>query len=509
MTLSRTTASRLTRTLLVAAVAAVPVVALASPASAMANVTKADFSGGTLTVQGNAIWDRPITVDGVVMGTSDAGGNFTITRSGYVPPADCTVDVNDGSAKPTTVIVKGCTLTTATVAMLPDRAELGPFTVGVQLGSTPVSFPGSIGPDSWQIVAGSLPKGLTMTVPQPTARPLPNTPEQLTYALISGTPTVAGTGSITFKATDVRGLTSTRTYTVTVDPARPVAITPEPWSPLTVGSSSNLWIDGSGGLTPYSWAVTAGSLPPGTTLIQDAATGPSVRVGGTPTTAGTFSWTLKLTGTQGGTTTRDFTVTVADPAAPAPEPTPAPAPDPAPAFMSIQSFTLNPAAVPGGGAATGTVTVSTPAPAGGTAVILSSSNPQLASVPATVTVPAGATSATFPIATTTVAFDRSATIDATYAGTLQAKLTVTAPVAVNADTVSIGRAEYDTAKHQLRVDATSSGSGAILRVYFTGTDTLIGTLSGGSGQFTVSVNPVDITVRSSLGGTAARAVTAK
>ena len=127
----------------------------------------------------------------------------------------------------------------------------------------------------------------------------------------------------------------------------------------------------------------------------------------------------------------------------------------------------------------------------------------------TVTVPAGATSATFPIATTAVAFTQSATIDATYAGTLQAKLTVTAPVAGQRRRVSIGRAEYDTAKRQLRVDATSSGSGAILRVYFTGTDTLIGTLSGGSGQFTVSVNPVDITVRSSLGGTAARAVTAK
>jgi hypothetical protein len=504
----RASASTVTRTVLVAAVAATPLL-MTTPAFAMANVTRADFSNGTLTVAGNAIWDRTITVDGVPMGTSDAGGNFTITQPGYTPPADCTIDVNDGSARATNVTLKGCTPTAATVAMLPDRAELGPFTAGVELGSTIVSFPGSIGPDSWQIVAGALPKGLTMTVPQPTARPLPNTPQQLTYAQISGTPTTAGTGSITFRATDSRGLTATRTYTVTVNPALPVAITPEPWSPLTVGSSMNLWIDGSGGVTPYSWAVTAGALPPGMTLIQDAATGPNVRVGGTPTTAGTVTWTLQLTGTQGGTTTRDFSVTVAEPVAPAPEPTPTPAPDPAPVFMSIQSFSLNPSTVAGGAGSTGTVTLTTTAPAGGTAVILSSSNPALATVPATVTVPAGATSATFPITTTAVAFDQSATIDATYAGTLQSKLTVTAPVPPNADTVSIGRAEYDTAKHQLRVDAASSGSGAVLKVYFTGTDTLIGTISGTGSQFTVSVNPVNITIRSSLGGTASKAVTAK
>jgi Putative Ig domain len=506
---TRASASTVTRTLLVAAVAATPLL-LTTPAFAMANVTTASFSNGTLTVTGNAIWDRPITVDGVVMGTSDGGGLFTITQPGYTPPADCTVDVNDGSAKATTVTLKGCTPTVATVAMLPDRAELGPFTVGVNPGSTVVSFPGSIGPDSWQIVAGALPKGLTMTVPQPTARPLPNTPQQLTYAQIVGTPTTPGTGSITFKATDSRGLTATRTYTVTVNPGAPLTMAPEAWaSPLRVGESDSQWVDAGGGVQPYSWSVVGGAVPTGMTFVNDIPGGTPVRVTGTPTTAGDFTWTLRMTDALGTTLTQNFTATVAAPLAPAPEPAPAPAPQPAPVSMSIQSFSLNPATVAGGAASTGTVTVSTTAPAGGTAVILSSSNPQLAAVPATVTVPAGATSATFPITTTAVAFDQSATIDATYAGTLQSKLTVTAPVPPNADTVSIGRAEYDTAKNQLRVDASSSGSGAVLKVYYTGTDTLIGTISGTSGQFTVGLNPVNITVRSSLGGTASKAVTAK
>ena len=510
MALSRTSVSRLTRVLLVASVAAAPIV-MASPASASTVISRADFSAGNLTIVGVANAGRTITVDGVAMATTTiSSGSFTINRSGYTPPADCTVDINDGSFTASTIRLNGCTPTVATAAMLPDRAELGPFTAGVSVtGNAVVSFAGSIGPDSWQIVGGALPTGVRMIVPQPTQIPKPNPPQQLTYIQLAGTPTTAGTGTVTFRATDSRGDTATRTYTVTVNPAVPVAITPQPWSPATVGEFTNLWIDGSGGVLPYSWAVTAGALPPGMTLIQDSLAGPSVRVGGTPTTAGTFTWTLKLTDAHALTTTRTFTATVADPATPVADPTPTPTPQPAPAFMSIESLMLNPASVDGGTSSTGTVTVSTAAPAGGTSVFLASSDPAVASVPATVTVPEGATSATFPLTTAVVPFTRSATIDATYAGTLQAKLTVNAAPVPNADAVSISRVEYDTAKRQLRVEATSTGSGAVLRVYFTGTDTLIGTLSGGSGQFNVSVNPLNITIRSSLGGTAAQAVTAK
>jgi|GEM_PF-1726263 len=504
------TLATLTKLAVATALVIAPTVLLASPASALANVTRAEYSGGTLLIQGNAIWDRPITVDGLAMTTSDGGGNFTITRGGYTPPADCTVDVNDGSSRPTTVRLKGCTVTAdpAPAEIIPDTAELGTFIAGQRTSSAVVSFVGGIGPTKWQITAGTLPAGLTMTVPTPTQRPLPNTPQQLTYALIQGIPTVAGTGSVTFRVTDANGLTASRAYTIRVNPALPLAITPEPWSPVVVGSFGNLWIDGSGGLTPYSWAVTGGALPPGMTLTQDAASGPSARVGGTPTAAGTYDWTLRLTDGQGSTTSQAFSVTVAPAPAPVPDPTPTPTPTPAPPSVSIASLSLNPTLVQGATSSTGTVTLTAAAPAGGTAVILSSGNPQAAAVPATVTVPAGATSATFPITTGTVAASTSVPIEATWAGTFTENLTVTAGAAV-ADTVSVSRAEYDSAKQQLRVDATSSGSGAILRVYLTGSDNPIGTLSGGTGQFTVPVAPQGVTVRSSLGGSATRTVTVR
>jgi len=82
------------------------------------------------------------------------------------------------------------------------------------------------------------------------------------------------------------------------------------------------------------------------------------------------------------------------------------------------------------------------------------------------------------------------------------------------DTISIQLAEYSAGNAQLRVEATGSNASATLRVYVTSTNTLIGTLrnDGGGryrGDFSWPTNPQNITVRSSLGGSASRTVTLK
>ena len=81
----------------------------------------------------------------------------------------------------------------------------------------------------------------------------------------------------------------------------------------------------------------------------------------------------------------------------------------------------------GGNGVTGTVTLTAPAPAGGVVVALSSNNTLLVTVPATVTVPAGQTSATFPCGTNllTGLLDVLINISASLNGTVQvAALTV-------------------------------------------------------------------------------------
>jgi hypothetical protein len=77
-----------------------------------------------------------------------------------------------------------------------------------------------------------------------------------------------------------------------------------------------------------------------------------------------------------------------------------------------------------------------------------------------------------------------------------------------ADTVTISRAQYSTSKGKLTVQASSSaGTSAVLQVFDTATNALIGTLPAtGKGTFRVSPAPTNITVKSSLGGSASAAV---
>jgi hypothetical protein len=103
-----------------------------------------------------------------------------------------------------------------------------------------------------------------------------------------------------------------------------------------------------------------------------------------------------------------------------------------PPTLSLSSLTLNPASVSGGNSSTGTVTLSGPAPSGGAQVALASNNTTAANVPSSVTVAAGATSATFTVTTRTVAASTPVTISASYGGvTKTASLTVTAAAGPN------------------------------------------------------------------------------
>ena len=102
-------------------------------------------------------------------------------------------------------------------------------------------------------------------------------------------------------------------------------------------------------------------------------------------------------------------------------------------FPAPASVTAAPAAISGGTATTGTVMLTRPAVTGGIIVTLSSDS-ALASVPAAVTVPAGAISATFMITTISPgSTDGTAHLTASCdGGTQSATLTVTHPVALPA-----------------------------------------------------------------------------
>jgi hypothetical protein len=105
---SRPSASR--RVVLAATLLAGVISGAAFPAvgQATVSVSRAELSGTNLRIEGTAIANRTITVDSVAMGTSDGSGSFRIEQDPFAAPADCTVDVNDGSATPTTATLSGC-----------------------------------------------------------------------------------------------------------------------------------------------------------------------------------------------------------------------------------------------------------------------------------------------------------------------------------------------------------------------------------------------------------------
>jgi len=188
---------------------------------------------------------------------------------------------------------------------------------------------------------------------------------------------------VTLSPTSVIGGTSS-TGTVTLS-------SPAPTGGTAVSLSSN---STSKGVTvPASVTVASGST---TATFTTSTTGVTANV------SATISAVL-------GSTTKTAALTVTAP--------------------TLLSAALNPTSVTGGASSSGTVTLSGPAPAGGTVVTLSSNDvAKGVTVPASVTVASGSTSATFTTATTAVTANITATISATLGATTKtATLTVAVP----------------------------------------------------------------------------------
>ena len=88
----------------------------------------------------------------------------------------------------------------------------------------------------------------------------------------------------------------------------------------------------------------------------------------------------------------------------------------APGAAALATLYLTTSCVTGGVVVTGTVTLTEAAPTGGIGVTLASSDTTAATVPATVTVAAGRTQASFSITTKAVTSSATAWITASYGG---------------------------------------------------------------------------------------------
>jgi endonuclease/exonuclease/phosphatase family metal-dependent hydrolase len=126
-------------------------------------------------------------------------------------------------------------------------------------------------------------------------------------AVLTGPATTPGDYALTVRVTDAEGATDSRTYAFRVYAAP--AITSTSLAPANKGQAYEFGLSSTGGLLPVRWTIAEGSLPPGITL---AASGD---LSGTPTTTGSYSFTVRLQDGNNAQATRQFTLQVRDPAA--------------------------------------------------------------------------------------------------------------------------------------------------------------------------------------------------
>jgi len=137
---------------------------------------------------------------------------------------------------------------------------------------------GGTPPYLYSLSSGSLPPGLILN---------PAT------GYVTGIPTAAGTYNFTMKVVDSASPALTTSQAITglvIAPAQPLALVCLPPAYGNVGSVYLASICAAGGgIMPYTVSIISGSLPPG--LALNTSTG---NVTGTPASAGTYAFTLKV-----------------------------------------------------------------------------------------------------------------------------------------------------------------------------------------------------------------------
>jgi hypothetical protein len=152
--------------------------------------------------------------------------------------------------------------------------------------SAVVKASGGCTPYKWAIASGALPAGVTAKASSTT-----------TSLNLTGTPTTAATYSFTVKVMGCGVGTSQMAYKVVIQAATSgtIAITTTSLPNGTVGTAYSAVVKASGGCTPYKWAIASGALPAGVTAKASSTT-TSLDLAGTPTTAATYSFAVKVNG---------------------------------------------------------------------------------------------------------------------------------------------------------------------------------------------------------------------
>ncbi|MCH6484915.1 fibronectin type III domain-containing protein [Pseudoxanthomonas sp. LH2527] len=242
----------------------------------------------TLVVTGTATSVAVVTPP--AHGTATASGT-TITyqpNPGYAGPDSFTYTASD-AYQTTAAATVTISVTAPTVAL--DATNPVDGTGGNAYTHAFVAS-GGASPYTFQLTGGALPAGLVLG----------------TDGRISGTPTAAGSFSLTVQVTDsstgLGPFTTQRQYTLQVAAPQLVFALPV-LPPATHAGALNQTLTVSGGTAPYTYTVTAGSLPQGVSLSAVGV------LSGAPAQSGSFAFTIEVRDANGFTGAQAYELVVA------------------------------------------------------------------------------------------------------------------------------------------------------------------------------------------------------
>jgi hypothetical protein len=191
-------------------------------------------------------------------------------------------------------------------------------------GEVPISVSASytinIIPPTLAFAAVSLPDGVVGTAysgslsatggVKPYAFTASGLPDGLTVSAtgaVSGTPSTAGTFTVSATVTDAAGASAKQTYTIKIAPP-PLVIATASAPNGTVGTAYSVTFSAQGGTPPYVFSATG---QPSTLTMSAGGT-----LSGTPAAPGTFTVAVTVKDANATTTARSYTITIALPPAP-------------------------------------------------------------------------------------------------------------------------------------------------------------------------------------------------
>lgn len=414
---------------------------------------------------------------GTISGTPTTGGTFTFT-----------VQVTD-SGKRTASKALSIAVSVANLSITTN--SLPTAILGVAYSQT-VAVTGGATPYTWRLAAGGFPQGLTIN---------PST------GVLSGTPNGSvGASTFTVQVTDSSSPVQTVTKAYTVNVALTLTITTLSLPAGTKGSAYSGSLAASGGITPYTWSVTSGSLPPGLNLNSTSG-----GITGTPTATGSTVFTVTVADSSGQTANGQFSLAINAATSPLTITTTSfsatvgtAVSEPLTATGGTPPYTFSATGLPAGLSVTGSSITGTPTAAGTPSVTLTVTDSQKQTATATITItvtlpPAPPASLKSIGGTAATQASPGLTLNAPYPVALTGTLTASFQSAVGGSPTEVGFVSSGgglTSSVTFNIPAGStaavfSNSPALATGTVAGTITLTATLNAGGTDITPSPAPTE------------------